>query len=146
MARPRKSRFICVYPHNIGFRPYGDYAESVELAFDEYEAFRLIDTLEYTQEECARQMNVARSTVASIYESARAKIADSVVHGKAINIHGGDVQLCPYASLCCGSCGKKDCKTCNKCPKGEKIRTTTELRGEALTRAYGAMTSTSPTL
>ena len=80
----------------------------------------MIDTLEYTQEECARQMNVARSTVASIYESARSKIADSIVHGKAINIHGGDVTLCPYSSLCCGNCGKKDCKNCDRCPKGEK--------------------------
>ena len=117
MARPVKSRYICEYPKNIGFEPYGDYADNVELAFDEYEAFRLIDTLGYTQQECARQMCIARSTVASIYESARSKIADAIVSGKAINIHGGNVTRCPYNSVCCGKCGKNDCKSCGKCER-----------------------------
>lgn len=119
MARPSKSRVICRYPKNIGFEPYTDYADTVALAFDEYEAFRLIDTLGYTQEECARQMNIARSSVAAIYQSARNKIADAVVHGKAMNIHGGNVTLCQYKSVCCGSCGKNNCAACGKCEKSE---------------------------
>jgi uncharacterized protein len=117
MARPKKPRVICEYPKITGFRPYSDYAETIELNFDEYEAFRLIDKLEYTQEECAKQMKVARSTVAAIYDSAREKIANAIVYGKAINFHGGDIELCKYHSTCCGRCGQKDCIACGKCGK-----------------------------
>jgi predicted DNA-binding protein (UPF0251 family) len=119
VARPKKRRIICAYPGIMGFTPYGDSAGSVDISFDEYEAFRLIDKMQYTQEECAKQMNVARSTVTAIYESARAKIADAVVSGKAINIHGGDVELCRYRSVCCGQCGKENCGQCSKCDKEE---------------------------
>lgn len=121
LARPRKHRCICEYPKVMGFQPFGDYAETVEITFDEYEAFRLIDKLKYSQEECARQMNVARSTIALIYESARSKIADAIVYGKAINIHGGHVELCPYHSTCCGRCGQKDCDKCGHCERMEKL-------------------------
>lgn len=113
MARPKKPRCICAYPKSMEFRPFGEYAEIIDLSFDEYEAFRLMDYMNFSQEECARQMDVARSTVASIYESARAKIADAVVNGKALVIHGGDVQLCPNHSNCCGLCGKNNCETCD---------------------------------
>lgn len=43
----------------------------MELSLDEYETLRLIDFLGQTQEECARQMEVARTTVQSMYDSAR---------------------------------------------------------------------------
>lgn len=122
MARPKKMRCICEYPKSMGFRPFGDYADTVSLSFDEYEAFRLIDKLKFSQEECARQMAVARSTVASIYESARTKIADAVINGKALEIHGGDVQLCPNHSTCCGRCGQRDCDSCGHCEQMHKLQ------------------------
>lgn len=89
------------------------YAEAIDFSFDEFEAIRLIDYMGFTQEECAKQMFVARSTVASIYQSARSKVADAVVNGKALQIHGGDVQLCENHSVCCGQCGKENCSHCN---------------------------------
>lgn len=122
MARPKKMRCICEYPKSMGFRPFGDYADTVSLSFDEYEAFRLIDKLKFSQEECARQMAVARSTVASIYESARYKIADAVINGKALEIHGGDVQLCPNHSTCCGRCGQRDCDSCGHCEQMHNLQ------------------------
>ncbi|MBQ1338795.1 MAG: DUF134 domain-containing protein [Thermoguttaceae bacterium] len=122
MVRPRKRRRLCEYPGVLGFRPIGDSGESVELRFDEYEACRLIDTLHFTQEECARQMNVARSTVAAIYQSARAKIADALFYGKTLNFHGGDVELCKFHSECCGRCGQRDCAACGKCGKGKRLQ------------------------
>ena len=122
MARPKKRRCICEYPKSMGFRPFGDYAESVSLSFDEYEAFRLIDKLKFSQEECAKQMAVARSTVAAIYESARTKIADAIINGKALEIHGGDVHLCPNHSTCCGRCGQRDCDSCGHCEQMHKLQ------------------------
>ena len=41
------------------------------MTVDEYEAIRLIDLLGFTQEECAKQMSVARTTVQGIYAEAR---------------------------------------------------------------------------
>ena len=49
---------------------------------DEYEAVRLIDLLGLTQEECAAQMNVARTTVQAIYDSAREKLARMLAEGR----------------------------------------------------------------
>lgn len=113
MARPKKNRCICAFPKSMEFRPFGDYAETVDLSFDEYETIRLIDLKGFSQEECARQMDVARSTVASIYDSARKKVSDAIVNGKALQIYGGDVELCVNHGVCCGSCGKNRCDTCD---------------------------------
>lgn len=38
---------------------------------DEYETIRLIDLEEYTQHECAKQMNISRTTTAEIYKSSK---------------------------------------------------------------------------
>ncbi len=112
MARPKKNRRICSFPKVMGFRPFGDYAEVVNLTFDEYEVMRLMDTLGYSQQECSVQMDIARSTVAAIYDSARAKTADAIIYGKSLVIHGGDIELCKGSGNCCGKCGKTACKDC----------------------------------
>jgi predicted DNA-binding protein (UPF0251 family) len=65
------------------------------MTVDEYEAIRLIDLEGFTQEECAAQMQIARTTA-----EARAKIAQSLVNGKVLKIEGGDYQLCQ--GLACG--------------------------------------------
>ena len=68
--------------------------ESVRMTVDEYEAVRLLDVEGLTQEACADRMNVARTTVTAIYDSARKKIADAIVHGKRLLIAGG---CCEFA-------------------------------------------------
>ena len=71
MARPVKRRRVCGLPPVGAFRPEGGPGGPViEVTVDEYEAVRLIDLLGLTQEECAAQMNVARTTVQAIYDSA----------------------------------------------------------------------------
>ncbi len=56
-------------------------AEPILLTLDEYETIRLVDLEQQTHEQCAAQMDISRSTVQEIYESARRKIAACLVHG-----------------------------------------------------------------
>ena len=69
--------------------------ESVRMTVDEYEAVRLLDAEGLTQEACADRMNVARTTVTAIYDSARKKLADALVHGKRLLIAGGCCEFAP---------------------------------------------------
>jgi len=75
------------------------------MTVDEYETIRLIDLEGLTQEECANQMNIARSTVQGIYNQARRKLAESLVDGKVLNIKGGDYRLCDGQANFCGGEG-----------------------------------------
>jgi predicted DNA-binding protein (UPF0251 family) len=74
----------------------------VIMSVDEYETIRLIDLEGFTQEECAEQMNVARTTVQRIYNDARKKIADSLVNGRILRIEGGSYSLCDGLGKGCG--------------------------------------------
>ena len=64
MARPRKCRRVCGMPRTNSFAPMGSQLceERIIMAVDEYETIRLIDLAGYTQEECAAQMGIARTT------------------------------------------------------------------------------------
>ncbi len=111
MPRPRKWRKVCCLPESNRFGPLGtelDPLYFVTMTVDEYETIRLIDLEGFTQEECAAQMNIARTTVQGMYTDARRKLADSLVNGKALIIEGGDYQLCNglEKSCGCGGCGR----------------------------------------
>ncbi|QWC00403.1 DUF134 domain-containing protein [Mycoplasmatota bacterium] len=97
MARPNKPRVICGLPEYHMFGPKGRRANTLEkvvLLIDEYEIFRLMDHLGFTQEETAKQVGVARTTVQRVYMNARKKIADVIVTGKILVIEGGDYVVC----------------------------------------------------
>lgn len=102
MARPIKRRRICQLPKVVEFVPLQSCTGQIDMTIDEYEAIRLIDHLGLSQEECAQQMKVARTTVQAIYESARHKLAEALVCGKRLSIRGGVYDLCPHANGCCG--------------------------------------------
>lgn len=106
MPRPRKGRRVCRLPEQNRFGPQsqGHIHETVRMSVDEYETVRLIDLTGYTQEECAAQMGIARTTVQGIYNEARKKIADVLVNGKELIIEGGDYRLCEGLEETCG-CG-----------------------------------------
>ena len=93
MARPMKWRKVCCLPESNRFGPLDsppDAENHVNMTVDEYETIRLIDFEGFTQEECANQMNIARSTVQGIYIKARKKLAESLVNGKVLSIGGGN--------------------------------------------------------
>ena len=92
MPRPRKCRRVCAMPENQGFEPLGKQGECcgnkiVKMSIDEYETIRLIDWEKLTQVQCAEQMGIARTTVTGIYDSARTKLADALIHGKMLKIY-----------------------------------------------------------
>lgn len=105
MARPMKWRKVCCLPENKKFGPLDsqiDGANTVTMTVDEYETIRLIDLEGFKQEECAKQMNVARTTVQGIYFEARKKMAESLVNGKVLLIEGGEYRLCDRSENGCG--------------------------------------------
>ncbi len=104
MARPRRCRRVCAEPAYRRFEPRPDAgAGDVVLTVDEYEAIRLVDYEKQTHEQCARQMDISRTTVTEIYESARGKLADCLVNGKVLVIEGGPYKVCPrLAGQGCG--------------------------------------------
>jgi predicted DNA-binding protein (UPF0251 family) len=105
MARPRKWRRVCGLPESNLFGPLHsplNQKKLVTMAVDEYETIRLIDLEGFTQEECAQQMGVARTTVQGIYAQARKKIAESLVQGNVLKIEGGEYQLCNGPGRFCG--------------------------------------------
>ena len=85
---------ICCHPGEKFFGPKGNRtAPTVEMTLDEYETLRLIDVENYTQEECAKSMDVARSTVQAIYASARYKLSNALVNDMNIAVKGGDYEI-----------------------------------------------------
>jgi len=111
MPRPRKWRKVCCLPMSTRFGPLNGALGSdcfVTMTVDEYETIRLIDLEGFTQESCADQMHIARTTVQRIYNDARKKLADCLVCGKILRIEGGDFELCDgIEEACrCGGCLK----------------------------------------
>ena len=107
MPRPKKCRRVCAPPCHEVFGPQGiaGTPARVDMTLDEFETIRLIDFLGQTQEECARQMEVARTTVQAVYDSARKKLADALVNGRNLYIRGGQVRLCSHGDRCAGGPG-----------------------------------------
>ena len=104
MPRPVKSRKVCHYPQIQAFHPLSDNEnkDSIVLWVEEYEAIRLIDMEGFSQEQCSAFMQIARTTVQRIYETARQKIATALVEGRPLHIEGGDYTICDGNSLDCG--------------------------------------------
>jgi len=96
MPRPRLCRRVRFEPNVTYFKPTGirmiELEESV-VTVDEFEAVRLKDLLGLGQEEAARKMSISQPTFHRLVLSARKKIADAIVNGKAIKIEGGNFKV-----------------------------------------------------
>jgi uncharacterized protein len=89
MPRPKKCRCIDYYPRTLYFKPRGIpmfRLEETVLDMDEVEAIRLADYEGLYQEDAAQKMDVSRATFGRILNSARRKLADAVINGKALKI------------------------------------------------------------
>jgi uncharacterized protein len=96
VPRPFCPRRIAGRPGASVFKPVGvplRELDEVVLTLDEFEALRLADLNGLYQEQAAEQMEVSRPTFSRVVDSAHRKLADALVHGKALRIEGGPVQL-----------------------------------------------------
>jgi predicted DNA-binding protein (UPF0251 family) len=96
MGRPPSCRRVRARLHAAIFKPAGVSVPElalVSMTLDELEALRLADLEALYQEAAAARMRVSRSTFARVLESARRKVADALVHAKALVIDGGPVHL-----------------------------------------------------
>ena len=96
MPRPRLRRKISFEPNTTYFKPAGirvvDLKETI-LTLEEFEAIRLIDLKDTQQIKAAKQMNISQPTLSRLLISARKKLADAIINGKAIKIKGGDYKM-----------------------------------------------------
>ncbi len=105
MARPQRCRRICGMPQVSSFCPAQQQVQQpILLSLDEYEVIRLVDLEGKSHQQCALQMDISRSTVQEIYESARKKIAACLVHGRELVISGGNYRICGGQEA--GRCGQ----------------------------------------
>ena len=96
MGRRQMWRKVSFIPPINYFKPAGialTALDEVNLLIEEAEAIRLKDLEGLEQEECAQKMNISRTTFSRILDSARQKIADALLNGKAILIEGGNFEM-----------------------------------------------------
>lgn len=87
MARPHKKRCISKALKGHTFKPAGVPGRELEQVFlkaDELEALRLVDLEGLYHEQAASLMKVSRATLGRIVSSARRKLADVVINGRAL--------------------------------------------------------------
>lgn len=68
-------------------------SDAIIISNEEFETIRLIDYKGYTQVECAKSMNIARTTVQQLYSDARYKLSLMLLEGKHLYIDGGNIVL-----------------------------------------------------
>ncbi len=93
--RRRRRRRVGFEPGFTLFGPRGPVGPmgEVVLTVDEFEAIRLKDIEGLAQEDAAKRMGISQPTFHRILVSARGKIADALMNGKAIRIGGGDYRM-----------------------------------------------------
>ena len=95
-GRPPRCRRVGFMPQVTHFKPAGiplRALQEVHLSLEEAEAIRLKDLEGLEQKQCAEKMNISRPTFQRVLASARQKIADALLNGKAIRIEGGNFEL-----------------------------------------------------
>ncbi|KPK78848.1 MAG: hypothetical protein AMJ89_00235 [candidate division Zixibacteria bacterium SM23_73] len=89
MTRPTKPRKVAFDPNVTYFKPRAvplSMLEEIDLGMDELEALRLCDFKELNQDKAAKKMGISQSTLGRILCSARKKVTEALIKGKAIKI------------------------------------------------------------
>ena len=113
MVRPKRCRKVGFQPNVTYFKPAGIRMRELEetvISVDEFEAIRLKDFQGFEQEDCAKKMDISQPTFHRLILSARKKIADSIVNGKALRIEGGNFEIIPQSNNHKGRCYRRDTK------------------------------------
>jgi len=103
MGRRHRWRRVSVLPPASYYKPANSPAVDLHennILVEEAEAVRLKDMLGLEQEDCAVKMRVSRRTFCRLLESARGKIADALINGKAIRIQGGNFHMAESRYRC----------------------------------------------
>jgi len=94
MPRPFRRRRVGFSTNFFNFVPRGiRNFDEVILAVDEAEAIKLIDIEEMEQEKAAKKMQISQPTFSRILKTARKKVSDAIINGKAIKIQGGNIKM-----------------------------------------------------
>jgi len=106
MPRPLKCRRVAFLPGVNFFKPAGvpmRDLEEVRLTVEEAEAMRLKELEGLGQEAAAEKMSVSRPTFQRILASARRKMAEALLNGRAIRIEGGSFRISHGRFRCANS-------------------------------------------
>jgi predicted DNA-binding protein (UPF0251 family) len=127
MSRPFKNRKINGLFNADCYKPNGvplSMLANVELSVDELEALRFADLENMYQDAAAEKMEVSRQTFGNIIKSARGKVADAIINGKAIKIISRGFSYSD-AIRCCRGCGliwRKAVEKQTACPSCESTK------------------------
>lgn len=121
MVRPKNKRRIAQCPKHRRFNKIQNgSSKPIKLNIDEFEAIRLKEYHDIKQKESAELMNISQSTFHRILNSARKKIAISLIEGKQIVIVGDDF-VTDQKKYICKECGfqwsnpEKEYSSCPDC-------------------------------
>lgn len=103
MPRPPKWRCVGFIPQVTYFKPAGiplSSLQDISISVEEAETIRLKDLEGLEQEECAERMHISRPTFHRVLGSARKKLADALINGKAIRVEGGNFEMATRRFRC----------------------------------------------
>jgi len=92
-ARPKLKKIVSAIPIYAYFKPQGipmTKLEMVNLEVEELEALKLKDSENLDQKSAAQRMGISRSTFQRLLASARKKLINSILEGKALRVEGGN--------------------------------------------------------
>jgi uncharacterized protein len=109
LSRKKVDRIISKPPLFTSFKPSGvplRDVETITITLDELEAIKLADYRGLEHSESALEMGISRSTFSRLVMGARKKIAQFIIEGRELSIHGGDIHFTNNIYHC-DSCGHR---------------------------------------